>query len=238
MPTNNNLLHIIMLGKEALEHEIIDNDTLEGPSYKEFRTLALSHIKTNLTKHVLYDDMCALLYDTKPNKAENVEQLTTILQQIYDEEKDTFNTMNNKIFIVHGHDIEKRDRVEQMLRRIGLEPIILMNEPNCGLALIEKIEAYTDVRYGIILYSACDKGKEKDSHKKYRLRARQNVVFEHGYLLGKLGRKNTVALVEEGVEIPGDLAGLVYIRFDNPDWKIELMRELKAAGFEFEATKA
>ena len=238
MPTNDTLINIITLGKEALEHEVIDDGILKGPSYKDFRALSLSYIKKNLKEHVLYDDMHSLLYDAKANRAENVEQLIAILQQINDENGEVPNTMNNKVFIVHGHNIAKRDLVEQLLRRIGLEPIILMNEANRGLALIEKIEAYSDVRYGIILYSACDKGKEKDSHKKYRFRARQNVVFEHGYLLGKLGRKQTVALVEDGVEIPGDLAGLVYIGFDNPDWKIELMRELKAAGFVFEATKA
>jgi len=28
-------------------------------------------------------------------------------------------------------------------------------------------------------------------------RARQNVVFEHGYLMGKIGRKNVCALVKD-----------------------------------------
>ena len=45
-------------------------------------------------------------------------------------------------------------------------------------------------------------------------RARQNVVFEHGYLIAKLGRKNVCALVRDNIEVPNDISGIVYVPLD------------------------
>ena len=133
-----------------------------------------------------------------------------------------------RIFIVHGHDTDKRNQVELFLRRIGLEPIIMSNEPSKGKTIIDKFEAYSDVSFAIVLYTACDEGREKGKGE-LADRARQNVVFEHGFFCAKLGRSNVVALHESGVELPGDLSGIVYISFDS-DWKEELKREMDAAG--------
>ena len=58
-------------------------------------------------------------------------------------------------------------------------------------------------------------------------RARQNVVFEH------LGRKKVVALLENGVEQPGDLEGVIYIKLDDAGlWQIKLAQEMKAVGLD------
>lgn len=147
------------------------------------------------------------------------------------------NCRNNKIFVVHGHDENVRDQVELFLRRIGLEPIILCNQPNSGLTIIEKIEANTDVGFALVLYTACDEGKLK-TDEILRPRARQNVVFEHGYLIQKLDRKNVAALVADEVETPGDFSGVLYISLNDANWKQQVMRELKNSGFEFDSIKA
>ena len=68
-------------------------------------------------------------------------------------------------------------------------------------------------------------------------RARQNVVFEHGYLIAKLTRKNVVALVEPGVEIPGDLSGIIYISLAETDWKQHVMKEMNNCGMIFDWSK-
>jgi len=63
-------------------------------------------------------------------------------------------------------------------------------------------------------------------------RARQNVVFEHGYLIAKLGRKNVCALVRDNIEVPNDISGIVYVPLDKNDgWKIALAKEMKSAGY-------
>ena len=159
------------------------------------------------------------------------------IDQYYNEENNDVNFSTNKVFIVHGHDEVVRDKVELFLRRVGLEPIILCNQPNSGLTIIEKIEEYSDVAFALVLYTGCDQGKLKTDNV-LKLRARQNVVFEHGYLIHKLGRKKVVALVENDVETPGDVAGVLYISLSNGDWKQQVLRELKNCGLHIDVTKA
>ena len=50
-----------------------------------------------------------------------------------------------------------------------------------------------------------------ETFKKLKARSRQNVIFELGITIGYLGRKNVRVLYEEGVELPTDIHGLVYI---------------------------
>src|SRR5699024_3079224 len=95
--------------------------------------------------------------------------------------KDMPGRTNTKVFIVHGHDVDRRNEVELFMRRIGLTPVILCNQPNAGLTIIEKIEENTDVDFSLVLYTGCDEGKLK-TDADLKPRARQNVVFEHGYL--------------------------------------------------------
>lgn len=140
-----------------------------------------------------------------------------------------------KVFIVHGRDTDTRDQVELFLHHIGLTPIILANEPNKGRSIIDKFEDYSDVSFAIVLYTGCDEGRLK-GEPALRDRARQNVIFEHGYFCAKLTRANVVALHEPGVEVPSDLAGVLYISLDS-DWKAELKKEMAAAGLEADWSK-
>ena len=142
-----------------------------------------------------------------------------------------------KIFIVHGHDEQILNKVELFIRRIGLEPVILRETASKGMTIIEKIEQNSNVAFAIILYTGCDEGRLKGTTT-LNERARQNVVFEHGYMVAHLKRSNVVALYEKGVEIPGDLSGVIYIGLERSDWKQQVMRELQAAGLEFDWSKA
>ena len=141
----------------------------------------------------------------------------------------------SSIFIVHGHDDLAINEVKVFLMKIGFNPIILREQPNEGQTIIEKIEKYTNVGFGVVLYTPCDEGKAKDACE-YQDRARQNVVFEHGYLCAKLGRSNVCALVKGNLEIPGDLGGVVYTPMA-PGWELLVAKELKAAGYKFDASK-
>jgi predicted nucleotide-binding protein len=102
------------------------------------------------------------------------------------------------------------------------------------MTIIEKIEHYSnDADFALILYTPCDHGRgvhESKMHPKNR--ARQNVVFEHGYLMAKLGRENVCALVKGDIETPNDISGVVYVGLDPAGgWKIEVSKELKACGY-------
>jgi len=144
--------------------------------------------------------------------------------------------ISNEVFIVHGHDEGAKASLARLLERLGLKPIILHEQSSSGRTIIEKIEAYTNVGFGVVLYTACDLGgKDVDSLEN---RARQNVVFEHGYLIGKIGRENVCALVKGDIETPGDISGVVYTSMDNQDaWHVTLAKELRAAGYKIDMNK-
>ena len=57
-------------------------------------------------------------------------------------------------------------------------------------------------------------------------------------MAAKLGRNKVIALVEKGIEIPGDLSGIVYISLEDENWKMQVMRELNSGGLEIDWTKA
>ncbi len=138
-----------------------------------------------------------------------------------------------KVFIVHGHDEVLRLNIENFIQKIGLSPIILMDQANGGNTIIEKIEEYGAVDYAIVLYTPCDEGRKIGSPE-LNSRARQNVVFEHGYFIAKLGRHKVSAIVKQGVEIQNDIQGVVYIGADS-DWKTQLLKEFNKAGLKFDA---
>lgn len=134
----------------------------------------------------------------------------------------------DKVFIVHGHDGELKQSVARIVEKQGIEAIILSEQANKGRTIIEKFEDYSDVGGAICLFTADDYGRAKkdiaDS-----TRARQNVVLETGYFMGKLGRDHVVLLADKGIEMPSDLSGVVYT--DTAKWEIDLLKELKAMGY-------
>lgn len=145
---------------------------------------------------------------------------------------------NKKVFIVHGHDENLKQQLEIFLNGIGLKPIVLHREANQGRTIIEKFEAHSDVKYAFVLLTPDDIGcsvNDKDQPvEDYKFRARQNVVFELGFFIGKLGRANVCTLYVQGVELPNDISGLVYQQVNNniEDVGFHIIKELKAAGLE------
>lgn len=140
-----------------------------------------------------------------------------------------------KVFIVHGHDNEAKIEVARFVERLGLEAIILHEQVSEGMTIIEKIDKYSNVGFAIVLYTPCDIGYPKDNDSFKKFRARQNVVFEHGYLISKIGRNNVCALVKQDVEIPNDMSGVVYITMDKHyGWKLPLAKEMKSSGYDID----
>ena len=139
-----------------------------------------------------------------------------------------------KIFIVHGHDDRLKFEISDWLRSINLEPIILHLQANMGIfSIIEKIEQNADVGCAIVLFTADDEGKAK-SETDLKQRARQNVVFEAGYFIGRLGRKKVVMLYDDGIEAPGDLSGCIYISSKNSgEWKEDIRKEFNEMGIDY-----
>lgn len=144
---------------------------------------------------------------------------------------------NNNVFIVHGHNNEIKVSVARTLEKLGLNPIILHEQANSGKTIIEKFEKHSDVGFAIILMTDDDFGKAKNEDN-LTLRARQNVILEMGYFIGRLGRERVCPLYTKGVELPSDLYGLLYTEIDSSEhWKIKMAKELKASGYDIDVNK-
>ena len=144
---------------------------------------------------------------------------------------------SNKVFIVHGHDGEARETVARFLEKLGLQAIILHEQANQGRTVIEKVEANGDVGFAVVLLTPDDVGCAKGGEPEPR--ARQNVLLELGYFIGRLGRAKVCALKRGELEIPSDFAGIVWEKMDSGSgWKLALARELKAAGHDVDLNKA
>lgn len=159
------------------------------------------------------------------NKTDNNE-ICTIMKK----------TNNKKVFIVHGRNKEVKLEVARVLEHLKLEPIILHERPNLGKTLIEKFETNgSDVGFAIILLTADDVGRlNKLEEKDNKPRARQNVVFEMGYFMGRLSRSHVFILREDEIEEPSDLSGIVYNKLSE-NWQLDLVKELKECGYDVDA---
>ena len=144
----------------------------------------------------------------------------------------------NRVFIVHGHDEGAQNKAARFVERLGFEAIILHEKASSGRTIIEKIEHYSDTGFAIVLYTPDDVGNVKTDAGNLNVRARQNVVFEHGLLIGKLGRENVCALVDGKLELPNDISGVVYISLDESSaWQLQLAKEMKQSGYSIDMNK-
>lgn len=147
--------------------------------------------------------------------------------------------LSNRVFIVHGHNDAFREIVARLIEQLDLDPIILHEQPNKGRTIIEKFVDYSDVGFSVVILTADDLGgKADDAPDSISPRARQNVILELGFFLGRLGRERVCALYEEGVEIPSDYEGVLFVPLDKAGaWRLLLGRELRAAGLEADLNK-
>ncbi|MCB2356418.1 TIR domain-containing protein [Clostridium estertheticum] len=207
---------------------IIDkaNDILDGIPKIEYNSLDIN------SKHVfaikVYKSSKEVFLDEKLYILENNDVIKVEGGRLVD---------NTKVFIVHGHDNEAKQETARFIEKLGLQAIILHERASKGQTIIEKIEENSNVGFAVVLYTPCDLGRAK-TQSELQDRARQNVVFEHGYLIGKIGRKNVCALVKGNVEKPNDISGVVYIDMDSRGaWKTELAIEMKECGYSIDANK-
>ena len=166
-----------------------------------------------------------------------IEEISMYLSdQEVDAKGDHVPPNNRKVFIVHGRDAGSKAEVARFLQKLDFEPIILAEMPSGGKTIIEKVEEYSEVGYAVVLLTKDDEGALVGEQLK--LRARQNVIFELGFFVGKLLRGRVCALTKGGPpEILSDYAGVEYVPMED-NWEKRLMQELRKAGFDVDANKA
>ncbi|HED38486.1 MAG TPA: hypothetical protein ENI76_09640 [Ignavibacteria bacterium] len=134
--------------------------------------------------------------------------------------------VNPIVFIIHGHDEEMKKSVQVFLNRARLDDIVLHERPDKNRTVIEKlIEEGASADFVIALLSPDDIQSDGT------IRARQNVILEIGYFIGRLGREKVKILRRENTDIPSDLHGILYENFDKDGaWRIKLAKEMIAVG--------
>jgi predicted nucleotide-binding protein len=173
---------------------------------------------------------------------EGLVELLTTESEISGEQSCTTKSKSfgNRVFLVHGRNEAVLHETARFLERLDQEVIILREQPNKGRTIIEKFEEYSDAGFAIILLTPDDKGcLFEEDYTMVKPRARQNVIFELGYFIGKLGRNRVCALYHKDVEIPSDYSGVLFILLDEQGaWRLSLAKEMKAANLSIDMNKA
>ena len=249
--------HLQKALNEIYEFRILADDLYDLDDSVEFRTwhrntkVAIEKIFGDQSQHVNEFLGCFLLADDDIDAIRRADAiLTSMLNEInehWDDDfpiqrpsptKRTIQTDTKKVFVIHGRDEGVREMVAGFLKKLELKPVILSEQSSQGRTIIEKFEQHAEVGFAIALLTPDDTGSLKGARNKPNPRARQNVIFELGFFIGKLGRKHVCALTKGEVEIPSDYSGVLYISLNDPDgWKIKLFKELKAAGYDVDANR-
>jgi len=148
------------------------------------------------------------------------------------------------VFIVHGRDHKPMKELKAMLKKFGLKPMVLHEQPSGSRTIVEKLEKYANVvGYAFVILTPDDRGGAFRGKvpilggftlENSSFRARQNVILEFGYFIGKLGRDRVCCLYKGDVELPSDMHGTVYMPFKDSinEVKDEIVKELKEANYE------
>jgi len=145
----------------------------------------------------------------------------------------------HRVFLVHGHDHGIKETVARFLVKLELDPVILHEQPDQGQTIVEKFETHAaGVQCAVVILTGDDIAYSKATPAEKESRARQNVILELGFFIGRLGRDRTFALVEKDVALPSDIHGVIYIPLDDGAWQLRLVKELKAVGLQVDANRA
>jgi predicted nucleotide-binding protein len=184
--------------------------------------------KQRIAKHLSMEGLAKLKRD---NSINITQKGARFLEKISSEEPYT-----QPVFLVHGRDYSMKNAVSNALEKMNLKPVKLDKVNSEGRTIIEKLlDTTDDIPGAIILLSPDDRGAFKNETA--RPRARQNVIFEHGFFVGKFGRakRGHVIIICKGdktMEIPSDIKGVELIRYTkNGKWREKLASELRGCDY-------
>lgn len=222
----------------AIEQDLVEIFGQGTPEYLRYEQASDLRWTYNFYETVSRNDMISELQIAKTRSIQLLASALELLRARQEEFTETQSvtthsakppkTLSKRIFIVHGQDDGTKEAVARFVTSIGYEPVILHEQPSKGRTIIQKFrDEASDVGFAIVLMTPDD---ETTSGEK---RARQNVILELGFFLGALGPDRVAAIVKGDLEKPSDFDGVVYIQF-NGSWKIDVAKELQAAGYDFD----
>ncbi len=145
-----------------------------------------------------------------------LEHITRIIDEVFEIRANCELTMPapatkpnlRRVFITHGRAQDWRQLQSYIEKDLGLATVELAQQANGGGTIIEKLErAAAECDSAVIVMTGDDVDGDG------QMRARENVMHEIGYFHGRYGRERVVLLHEDGVSVPTNLSGIVYIPF-------------------------
>lgn len=123
--------------------------------------------------------------------------------------------LNKNVFIVHGQSDADRDKLAEIINDLGCAPKILALEPKNGGTIIEEFESLASNCVFAFILMTPDDPMASELDEIHRYRARQNVIFEMGWFFSQLGRTRTRLLYKGEIELPTDVTGIIYIKYED-----------------------
>lgn len=126
-----------------------------------------------------------------------------LASQYQDDYAAALNWMNRqvkrKVFVIHGHNEPMRRELEDLLKALGVEPVVLVDKVAGGATtIIEKFEEHArECSFAIALLTPDD--KVENDGREYS-QPRGNVLWEMGWFSSRLTRKRVVLLTQRGLE--------------------------------------
>lgn len=148
-------------------------------------------------------------------------------------------TAGVKVLLLHSGEDEMTVSAIDLLDKLGIDTIMPDASQESTAEYMAEIAGITKASFTIFLLNTDEKALFPGLPGKIsKAKPRQDTVFELGLLVGKLGRDRVAVLFrkERGIDIPDDFFGVNYVAYDVAGgWKINLIKLLKASGFEVDA---
>jgi predicted nucleotide-binding protein len=144
----------------------------------------------------------------------------------------------SNILLVHGRNETLKKPLLEFIEKLELKASILHEQSNGARSVIKELGEFSNIHFAIFLFTSDDFAIPRDKPKEKQTHVSQNVIFELGCFVGRLGPRKVCALCEEGVEIPLDDSGVVCVPMDSRGgWKLLIAKEIKQAGIEIDLNK-
>lgn len=145
------------------------------------------------------------------------------------------------VFVTYGHNEAMKDEVVTTLQKLEFPVMVREKTAAEGKTFTTNFLEFHDIGFAIVVLSGDDFGypKDQEAHQA-KLRPRQQIVFELGFLTGKLGRNRVFVLHQDSknFELPTAFFDILYVPYRKMgEWQLELLRQLKRAGYPVDANK-
>jgi len=223
---------------------------------RHVQVLALSNNPSSSELSAAAQRIAAVFRDTSPAMQTQVSELQRFASRLaeegprFGEESDTAQA-SNSVFVVHGHQDAALDELEEYLKSVDVDPLIMTRITEPSQSLLQRFFTIAGkAKFAVILLSADDYGVSRKQYelpdvadKALKFRSRQNVILELGFFFGKLTWDRVIVLFKKphkewpDFEMPSDLQGMITVTMDETDvWKKQVREKLKLAGFKLRET--